>query len=123
MTWLEGVFREATGAIWPRPWKRPTRKGALFTSWTDHLRLEPWLEAFAETGIDAESYLRERDPEQPLPWEHLASGVTRKFLLAERRRALEGASKPRTAATRPAGPAASAPWTAGSPNLRGRRRP
>jgi radical SAM family uncharacterized protein/radical SAM-linked protein len=93
MTWLEGVFSRGDRRLAPAL-EAAYAKGALFTSWTDHLRLEPWLEAFAETGVDAESYLRERDPGQPLPWEHLASGVTRKFLLAERRRALEGASTP-----------------------------
>ena len=93
MTWLEGVFSRGDRRLAPAL-EAAYAKGALFTSWTDHLRLEPWLEAFAETGVDAESYLRERDPGQPLPWEHLASGVSRKFLLAERRRALDGASTP-----------------------------
>jgi radical SAM family uncharacterized protein/radical SAM-linked protein len=93
MTWLEGVFSRGDRRLAPAL-EAAYAKGALFTSWTDHLRLEPWLEAFAETGIDAESYLRERDPDHPLPWEHLASGVSRKFLLAERRRALDGASTP-----------------------------
>ena len=93
MTWLEGVFSRGDRRLAPAL-EAAYAKGALFTSWTDHLRLEPWLEAFAETGVDAESYLRERDPDQPLPWEHLASGVSRKFLLAERRRALEGTSTP-----------------------------
>jgi radical SAM family uncharacterized protein/radical SAM-linked protein len=93
MTWLEGVFSRGDRRLAPAL-EAAYRKGALFTSWSDHLRLEPWLEAFAETGVDAEGYLRERDPEQPLPWDHLASGVSRKFLLTERRRALDGASTP-----------------------------
>lgn len=93
MTWLEGVFSRGDRRLAPAL-EAAYAKGALFTSWTDHLRLEPWLEAFAETGVDAQNYLRERDPEQPLPWEHLASGVSRRFLLAERRRALDGASTP-----------------------------
>jgi radical SAM family uncharacterized protein/radical SAM-linked protein len=93
MTWLEGVFSRGDRRLAPAL-EAAYRKGALFTSWSDHLRLEPWIEAFAETGVDAEGYLRERDPEQPLPWDHLASGVSRKFLLTERRRALDGASTP-----------------------------
>lgn len=93
MTWLEGVFSRGDRRLSPAL-EAAYAKGALFTSWTDHLRLEPWLEAFAETGVDAQAYLRERDPEQPLPWDHLASGVSRKFLLAERRRALEEAGTP-----------------------------
>jgi len=93
MTFLEGVFARGDRHLAPAV-ETAYRKGALFTSWSDHLRLELWQEAFAETGIDAQSYLRERDPDQPLPWDHLASGVTRKFLLTERRRALEEAETP-----------------------------
>lgn len=93
MTWLEGVFSRGDRRLAPAV-EGAYRKGALFTSWTDHLRLEPWLEAFAEAGVDAESYLAARDPEQPLPWDHLTSGVSRKFLLTERRRALDGAITP-----------------------------
>ncbi len=93
MSFLEGVFSRGDRRLAPAIEAAYT-KGAVFTSWSDHLRLEPWLEAFAEAGIDPESYLAARDPEQPLPWEHLGSGVSRKFLQAERRRAFEGAVTP-----------------------------
>lgn len=93
MTFLEGVFSRGDRAL-ASAVEYAYRKGALFTSWTDHLRLEPWLEAFAEAGIDPEAYLAERDPAMPLPWEHLRSGVSREFLLKERARALEGKSTP-----------------------------
>jgi radical SAM family uncharacterized protein/radical SAM-linked protein len=93
MTYLEGVFSRGDRRLAPAL-ERAYAKGALFSSWSDHLRLEPWLEAFAETGIDPDAYLRERDPDEPLPWDHLSSGVSRKFLLTERRRALEGTVTP-----------------------------
>jgi radical SAM family uncharacterized protein/radical SAM-linked protein len=93
MTYLEGIFSRGDRRLAPAL-ELAYAKGALFSSWSDHLRLEPWLEAFAETGIDPDAYLRERDPDQPLPWDHLASGVSRKYLLAERRRALEGIVTP-----------------------------
>jgi radical SAM family uncharacterized protein/radical SAM-linked protein len=93
MTWLEGVFSRGDRRLAPAL-EAAYRKGALFTSWSDHLHLEPWLEAFAETGVDAEAYLAARDPDSPLPWDHLTSGVSRRFLLAERRRALEGSVTP-----------------------------
>ncbi len=90
MTFLEGVFSRGDRRLGPAV-ERAYAKGAIFTSWSDHLRLEPWLEAFAETGVDAQAYLDQRDPDLPLPWEHLDSGVSREFLLTERRRALDGA--------------------------------
>ena len=93
MTYLEGVFSRGDRRLAPAL-EAAYRKGALFTSWSDHLRLEPWLEAFEETGVEPDAYLAARDPERPLPWDHLASGVSRKFLLTERRRALEGAVTP-----------------------------
>lgn len=90
MSFLEGVFSRGDRRLAPAI-ESAFAKGALFTSWSDHLRLESWLEAFAKTGIDPDSYLAARDPDQPLPWEHLCSGVSREFLLTERRRAFEGA--------------------------------
>ncbi len=93
MTWLEGVFSRGDRRLAPAL-EAAYRKGALFTSWSDHLKLEPWLEAFAETGVDPESFLAARDPEAPLPWDHLAAGVTRSFLLAERQRSFEGKITP-----------------------------
>jgi radical SAM family uncharacterized protein/radical SAM-linked protein len=93
MTFLEGVFsrgdRKLAEAI-----ESAYAKGATFTSWTDQLRLATWVEAFTETGIDPEAYLDARDPEQPLPWEHLNSGVSAEFLHTELCRAAEGRITP-----------------------------
>lgn len=87
LSFLEGVFSRGDRALAPAI-EAACAKGALFASWSDHLRLEPWLEAFDEAGIDGNSYLAARDKNQRLPWDHLDSGVRRKFLLIERDRAL-----------------------------------
>ena len=87
MSWLEGVFSRGDRRLAPVV-RRAYEKGALFTSWKDHLRLEPWREALAEEGLDPESFLAERDVDVPLPWDHLTSGVAKRFLLTERGRAL-----------------------------------
>jgi len=88
MSWLEGVFSRGDRTLAPVI-LRAYAKGALFASWKDHLRLEPWKEALQEEGIDAESFLAARDENAPLPWDHLSSGVTKKFLLTELKRARE----------------------------------
>lgn len=93
MTWLEGVFSRGDRRLAPAL-EAAYARGAVFASWSDHLALEPWTEAFAATGIDAEEYLRARNPDEPLPWDHLCPGVSRRFLLTERRRALDGAVTP-----------------------------
>jgi radical SAM family uncharacterized protein/radical SAM-linked protein len=87
MSCLEGVFSRGDRRL-GKVIETAYRKGALFSSWKDHLRLEPYLEALAEHGLTAEEFQGPRDPAAPLPWDHLSCGVSRKFLLAERERAL-----------------------------------
>ncbi|MDD3311804.1 TIGR03960 family B12-binding radical SAM protein [Pseudodesulfovibrio sp.] len=89
MTSLEGVFSRGDRRL-AEVVELAYRKGALFSSWKDHLRLEPYREAMAEAGLSWDEYTGPRDPEAPLPWDHLSSGLTRRFLLAERERALAG---------------------------------
>ncbi|MGE4503941.1 MAG: TIGR03960 family B12-binding radical SAM protein [Desulfovibrionaceae bacterium] len=87
MSWLEGVFSRGDRRLGPVV-ERAYRAGALFSSWKDHLDLAPYQEAMAAEGLTFEEYLAERDPEAPLPWDHLRPGVRRSFLLKERERAL-----------------------------------
>jgi len=65
--------------------------GCRFDSWGDHFSFSNWQKAFAACGIDPRFYLRRRELDEILPWDHLDSGVTREFLLKERQLALEGA--------------------------------
>lgn len=85
---MEGVFSRGDrrlADLIETAWK----SGVRLDGWSEHYRLEHWQEAARECGIDLNLYLRARDPRQPLPWDHLDSGVAREFLLQERRRALE----------------------------------
>jgi len=66
--------------------------GAAFDGWGDQFRAAAWRQAFAETGIDPEWYARrERDLEEVLPWDHISTGVSKRFLADEYRHALQGA--------------------------------
>jgi radical SAM family uncharacterized protein/radical SAM-linked protein len=89
MTSLEGVFSRGDRRL-AEVVERAYAKGALFSSWKDHLRLAPYREAMDEAGLDWDEYTGPRDPEGPLPWDHLSSGLTKRFLLKERERALDG---------------------------------
>jgi radical SAM family uncharacterized protein/radical SAM-linked protein len=89
MSWLEGVFSRGDRALAPAV-EEAYRRGALFASWTDSLDLATWRGAFAACDIDPESYLAARDPQGELPWDHLSCGVSKPFLQAERKKALEG---------------------------------
>ncbi len=92
-TWLEGVFSRGDRRLAP-VLMAAHRLGCRLDAWSEHLRLEPWRQAFQETGVDPDFYLRERSVDEVLPWDHLDSGVSREFLLAERERAHQGLETP-----------------------------
>ncbi len=89
MSFLEGIFSRGDRTLAPVV-ERAFQKGALFTSWTDHLDLEKWLEAMDEEGVLPEPFLEARDVDAGLPWDHLVSGVSRSFLRRELKKALNG---------------------------------
>lgn len=68
--------------------------GCRFDGWTEWFDADAWEEAFAACNVPIDDYTRARDTDEPLPWEVVDAGVTRDFLLAERRRAYEGATTP-----------------------------
>ncbi|HZE21163.1 MAG TPA: TIGR03960 family B12-binding radical SAM protein, partial [Desulfobaccales bacterium] len=92
-TWLEGVFSRGDRRLAP-VLLEAQRRGCRLDAWSEHMRLEPWQEAFRQAGVDPDFYLRERPPEEVLPWDHLQCGVTREYLLAERARAAQGLETP-----------------------------
>lgn len=66
--------------------------GCRFDGWSDQFRYETWLEGFKELGLDPHFYAnRVLDYDDVLPWEHLESGVTKRFLMIEHRRAMQEA--------------------------------
>jgi radical SAM family uncharacterized protein/radical SAM-linked protein len=85
-SWLEGIFSRGDRRLAP-VLLGAYRRGCRLDAWSEHLRLEPWRQAFREAGVDPEDYRRARDPEELLPWDHLHAGVSRDFLREERHRA------------------------------------
>ena len=64
--------------------------GARLDGWDEHFSYKTWLEAFERCGIDPDYYtVRGFGVEENLPWDMIDVGVTKKFLLRERRRAYE----------------------------------
>ncbi|OPJ55550.1 TIGR03960 family B12-binding radical SAM protein [Alkalithermobacter paradoxus] len=67
------------------------KKGCKFDGWTDHFKFDLWVEAFEENGIDMDFYAtRNRSYDEILPWDHINTGVSKKFLISENERALRG---------------------------------
>ena len=94
LSWLEGVFargdRKLAKAVW-EAWKL----GARFDAWSEQFRMDLWEEAFSRTGIDPDFYLhRKRSFQDVLPWDHIDSGVEKRFLREELKRATEAILTP-----------------------------
>ncbi len=86
---IEGVFARGDRRL-GKVLLEAIRLGCRFDSWGDHFSFSRWQEAFAATGIDPRFYLRQRELEELLPWDHIDSGISREFLLQERKRAVSG---------------------------------
>lgn len=78
-SFLEGVFARGDRRL-SAPLLTAYRLGCRFDGWTDQCRLDLWQQAFAEHGIDPNFYLRRRLLDEVLPWDHLDSGVAKKWL-------------------------------------------
>ncbi len=63
------------------------RKGARFDGWDEQLKWREWLEAIAETGLDAQRYLGTLPVDGGLPWDHVSVGLEDGFLAQEWKRA------------------------------------
>lgn len=63
--------------------------GARFDAWHEWLNWSAWERAFEATGISPEYYAnRVRTYDEVLPWDHIDSGVSKKFLKLEDQRAI-----------------------------------
>jgi radical SAM family uncharacterized protein len=57
------------------------RRGGTFQEWSEHFRLDLWLEAMADHGLDLEWYVyRHRTESEVLPWDHISAGLHKDFL-------------------------------------------
>lgn len=91
-SFLEAVFSRGDrrlGKVLLTAWKN----GVKFDGWSEHFNYDTWMKAFDEHGVDPHFYAsRERKVEEYLPWEHISSGVHKKYLQHEYEKALSGAN-------------------------------
>ncbi len=84
-SFLEAVFARGNRRLAPLL-EAARRRGCRFDGWSEHFSLQRWLDTFAEMNINPEDYAYRRyDEIQPLPWDHLGSGIKKKILLRELR--------------------------------------
>jgi radical SAM family uncharacterized protein/radical SAM-linked protein len=90
---LEGVFARGdvrTADALEEAW----RMGARFDGWSECFDFDLWMRAFERIGMDPSVYLRPRDLDEQLPWDHIRTPVVKKFLLTERAKAYAAALTP-----------------------------
>ena len=84
--------------LWSRGDRRLSRllvaayqKGCRFDGWSDKFQYRLWQEAISQEGVQIDYYTtRTRAMTEPLPWDHVDTGVDKGFLQSEWERALKG---------------------------------
>ncbi len=66
------------------------KKGAKMDGWTETFNFNRWIMAFKESNLDIDFYTSGIPLSSVLPWDHLSCGVSKKYLLLERKHSLEG---------------------------------
>jgi radical SAM-linked protein len=93
VSFLEGVIArgdESLSAVIEKAFE----KGARFDGWDDQLKFDIWMEAFEETGINAEHYLGQRKPGEDLPWSFIDIGIIPEYLVEEWNKAFSELATP-----------------------------
>jgi len=71
------------------------RNGAKFDAWQDQFNFNIWMDAFDAHQLSPDFYTtRLRISDEAFPWDHIHTGVTKKFLLREYQRSLDGILTP-----------------------------
>ncbi len=70
-------------------------EGAIFDAWDEYFDYGKWMDVFSRTGVDPDFYTtRGFGLDEVLPWDIIDCGVTKEFLLRERKKAYEGKTTP-----------------------------
>lgn len=79
-TMVEGINSRGDrriGKVIERVW----RSGGVFQEWSEHFKVDRWIEAMAAEGLDINWYTtRHRTGEEIQPWDHITAGLHKDFL-------------------------------------------
>ena len=91
---LEAVFARGDRRLGPVI-EAAVENGARLDGWDEYFDYGKWLDAFEKCGVDVDYYTtRGFGEEELLPWDAIDVGVSKKFLLRERKRAHENLVTP-----------------------------
>jgi radical SAM family uncharacterized protein len=92
-TLLEAVLSRGDrrlGAVIYRAWQL----GARFDGWGDQFKVEAWRQAFREMDLEIGFYARRaRALDEVFPWDHLDSGVSKRYLAREYQASMQGETR------------------------------
>lgn len=87
-SFMEGVFSRGDRQL-SKVIEEAWRQGARLDAWSDYFNFDLWQQAAATCAIDFSKYLQRREPQEPLPWNHLDAGVDQSFFKEELDKALK----------------------------------
>ncbi len=83
MSFMEAVFSRGDRRL-SRVVERAYETGCKMDAWTEFFSYDGWMTSFKEEGIEPEFYAnRDFDLDETLPWDHIDTGLTKKFFLRE----------------------------------------
>ncbi len=69
--------------------------GCTFDSWSEKFDFRKWSQSFEQCGLNPEAFAyRRMETGEALPWDHIHTGVTKKFLIREHERSIQGRTTP-----------------------------
>ena len=90
MSLLEAVFARGDRKLAP-VLEKAYRMGSRLDAWSDKFSFSPWEKAFNEAGINPEYYSGlQPGYDDPLPWDHIDTKVSKEYLKKEHMRATKG---------------------------------
>jgi len=90
MSYLEAVFSRGDRRL-AAVLEKACALGSGLEAWGESFDFALWEEAFNHENIDSQYYAYYKPAlDDPLPWEHLSTGVSKKFLQEEHRKAFQG---------------------------------
>ena len=91
---LEAVFARGDRRLGP-VLEEAVKNGARLDGWDEYFNYSKWFDAFRNCGVDTDFYtVRGYGEEEVLPWDMMDIGVSKKFLLRERKQAYAGVVTP-----------------------------
>ncbi len=94
VSFIEAVFARGDRKV-AKALELATEEGFIFDAWSEYFDYDKWMSVFDRAGVDTAFYTsRGFGLDEILPWDIIDAGVTKEFLLRERKKAYEEKTTP-----------------------------